>query len=226
MVWLADNADLIAGYAALHAWYGVPPLVVSLAVAVPAGWLVNRAGRARSTLLALIGALYAIPSLPLLIMLPSLLGTRILDPINLEVALSLYAVALMIQYCADAFASLDVALLDSADAMGFDRLRRFRDVELPKAGPVILAGLRVVSVGTIALVTVGSLIGVPSLGVLFVEGYQRAYPLEIIVGVVGTMLIAAVFDAALVAAGRALMPWTRGRGAARRAGRYRTGGAA
>ncbi|RSX57197.1 ABC transporter permease [Bifidobacterium samirii] len=209
MDWLQSSIGAIGAYAAVHAGYAIPPLVIGLAVSLPVGWLVNHAGRVRGPVLALVGALYAIPSLPLLMMLPSILGTRILDPINLETALSLYAVALMIQYCADAFKAVDPTLVEAADAVGYDRVRRFLDVELPQAGPVILAGMRVVSVSTISLVTVGSLIGVDSLGLLFVEGYQRAFTLEIVVGIIGTMLIAGLFDLALVAAGRLLMPWTR-----------------
>ena len=209
MAWLQSSLGMIGGYAAMHAGYALPPLVIGLVVSLPVGWIINHAGRARGPVLAFVGALYAIPSLPLLMMLPAILGTRILDPANLEIALSLYAVALTIQCCADAFKAVDPILIESADAIGYGRMRRFLDVELPQAGPVILAGLRVVSVSTISLVTVGSLIGVDSLGLLFVEGYQRAFAFEIVVGVVGTMLIAGLFDLALVAAGRMLMPWTR-----------------
>ncbi|WP_206603414.1 ABC transporter permease [Bifidobacterium catulorum] len=209
MAWLYDNAPVIGGYAAAHAWYSLVPLVVGVVFSVPVGWLVSRAAHGRGMVLAIVGALYAIPSLPLLMVLPSILGTRILDPINLEVALGMYAVALMVQYCVDAFDSVDSTVLQSADAMGFGGFRRFWDVELPQAAPVILAGMRVVSVSTISLITVGSLIGVESLGMLFVEGYQRSFPFEILVGIVGTMGIAAAFDAALVVIGGMLMPWNR-----------------
>jgi osmoprotectant transport system permease protein len=82
-------------------------------------------------------------------------------------------------------------------------------VELPLAGPVLLAGLRVVSVSTVSLVTVGSVIGVNSLGFFFIDGYQRAFFTEVWVGIIGTVLIALVFDMLLVLLGRLLMPWSR-----------------
>jgi len=57
--------------------------------------------------------------------------------------------------------------------MGMGRLRCFLTVELPLAGPAILTGLRVVTVSTISLTTVGAVLGVRSLGWLFTDGFQR-----------------------------------------------------
>ena len=87
------------------------------------------------------------------------------------------------------------------------RQRAFR-VALPLAGPVLLAGLRVVSVSTVSLVSIGALVGVSSLGSLFTDGLRRDFTTEIVVGVVLTVVLAVVFDAVLVLAGRLLMPWT------------------
>jgi osmoprotectant transport system permease protein len=82
-------------------------------------------------------------------------------------------------------------------------------VQLPLAGPVLLAGLRVVTVSTVSLVTVGAVIGVSSLGSLFTDGFQRNIPAEILSGLVATVALALVLDAALVWLGRLVMPWTR-----------------
>jgi len=209
MTWLLDNLGMIGAAALAHLALSVPPIVLGLAIALPIGWLANRARLARGTVLAICGLLYAIPSLPLFIVLPGLIGTRILDPLNVVVALTIYAVALLVRAVADALAAVDRETLLSADAVGYSRTRRFWTVELPLAGPVILAGLRVVAVSTVSLVTVGAVIGVGSLGNLFLDGYQRSFPLEIAVGIVGTLVIALVLDGLLVLAGRLLMPWQR-----------------
>lgn len=79
-----------------------------------------------------------------------------------------------------------------------------------------------ISVSTVSLVSVGSIVGVSSLGDLFLEGYARYFPEEIIVGIVGTLLIAVVFDLAIVIAGRLLMPWTRDSTRAQRRARAAT----
>jgi osmoprotectant transport system permease protein len=76
---------------------------------------------------------------------------------------------------------------------------------------VLLAGIRVVSVSTISLVTVGALVGIESLGSLFTDAFQRNFLLEAVVGFVLVLVLAAVFDLILSGIGRLLMPWNRGR---------------
>jgi osmoprotectant transport system permease protein len=216
--WLVENAGQIWELTLVHAALSAVPIVVGFVLAIPVGWLANRYHASRGTVLAIVGLLYAIPSLPLFIALPSLLGTRILDPVNIEVALSLYALAIMVRTASDAFASVDVDILLSATAVGFSTWRRFWSVELPLAGPVLLSGIRVVSVSTISLLSVGSVIGVTSLGYFFIDGFQRDFPLEILVGIIGTVVIAVVFDLVLAVIGRLLLPWTS-RAVGRRPGR-------
>jgi osmoprotectant transport system permease protein len=209
--WVASNWAQVAEYGLAHIWLSVPPIVIGFVLSIPLGWLANRYALSRGVLLSIGGILYAIPSLPLFALLPSLIGTRILDPLNVEVALTLYALALMLRTTADGLASVSGDVKLSASAIGFGPLRRFLAVELPLAGPVLLAGLRVVSVSTVSLVTVGSVIGVNSLGYFFLDGYQRSFPTEVWVGIIGTVLIALVFDVLLVLAGRLALPWTRRR---------------
>lgn len=209
MNWVVDNWEQIARYAGQHMVLAIVPIIVGTALSLPIGWIAHRQRWGRGVILGAAGILYAIPSLPLFVVMPALIGTQILDPVNVVVALTLYAVALMVRTTADALASVSDELRLSSKAIGFSGWQRFWGVELPAAGPVLLAGIRVVSVSTVSLVTVGALIGVQSLGYFFVNGYQRAFPTEIAVGVVGTVIIALSFDAGLVLLGRLLMPWTR-----------------
>jgi osmoprotectant transport system permease protein len=101
------------------------------------------------------------------------------------------------------------SVLDAATATGFAATGRAFRVELPLAGPVLVAGLRVVAVSTVSLVSVGALIGVSNLGSLFTEGYRTDNDAEILIGVVGIVVVALVFDALIVLAGRLLLPWAR-----------------
>lgn len=222
MNWILANSGDIVRITLVHAWYSALPIVIGFVIAIPIGWLANRYRLGRGAILAIVGLLYAVPSLPLFIALPSILGTRILDPVNVIVALTIYAVAIMVRTASDAFASVEIDVLLSATAVGFSTWRRFWSVELPLAGPVLLSGIRVVSVSTISLLSVGSVIGVTSLGYFFLDGFQRGFALEILVGIVGTVVIAVVFDLVIALAGRLLMPWSRRRptrGAARAAQR-------
>lgn len=207
MSWLAENFQAVWQLVLWHVALSVPPIVLGFVLSIPFGWLANRYRLSRGVLLSIGGVLYAIPSLPLLAAMPSLIGTRILDPVNLVVALSIYALALMVRASADALAAVPGEVKQSATAVGFSGWKRFWAVELPLAGPILLAGVRVVSVSTVSLVSIGSLVGVPSLGNLFLDGYQRNFPTEIVIGIIGSVAIALLFDLALVIAGRLLLPW-------------------
>ncbi len=207
MTWVLNNLDLIWRLTLEHLALSIPPILIGFVISIPLGFLAYRYKLTRGLLLTVAGLLYTIPSLALFVILPPLLGISYLSSLNLTIALTLYAVAIMSRSVADALASVDPAIRQSATAVGFSSWRRFWTVELPLAGPVILAGLRVAAVSTISLVTVGILIGVESLGYLFTNGYQRAIVAEVLTGVVAVVIIALVVDYLLVIAGRILMPW-------------------
>ncbi len=209
MQWLWDNRDLVLGLTLEHVRLSIPPIVVGFIACIPLGRLANRFRLTRAIQLTIFGILFTIPSLALFVTLPTILGTRILDPINVVVALTIYAIAIMVRGAADAFASVSPDVLQSATAVGYSKSSRFWRVELPLAGPVLLANIRVVSVTTVSLLSVGALVGIGGLGYLFINGYQRDFPTEVMIGIVFTLIIAVVFDQILVGLGRLLMPWDR-----------------
>jgi osmoprotectant transport system permease protein len=205
--WVLANIDTVLGLAVTHITLAAPPIIVGLLLSLPFGWLANRYRPVRGPLLTLGGILYTIPSLPLLIAIPLIIGTTIIDPRNVVVALAVYAFALLVRITSDALAAVPDEVKQSATAMGYSGWARFWRVELPLAGPVLLAGLRVISVSTVSMVTVGALTGIQSLGTMILSGYRRSFYTEIVTGVVGILLIALVFDLILLLAGRVLMPW-------------------
>lgn len=207
--WMAENLGYIGGLALTHANIAWPAILASTLIAVPIGWVAHRYAWGRDVLVGLSSILYAIPSLVLFILMPLVLGTSIISPLNVVVALTLYGIALQVRSAADGFDSVDPTQRDTAVALGYAPLRRVLGVELPLAAPVILGGVRVVSASTISLVSVGALIGVESLGSLFTNGFLRSFPTEILSGIIGTVALALLFDALIVAAGWALMPWRR-----------------
>lgn len=209
MSWLFDNFDLVASLTANHAALSVVPIVLGFSIAVPLGWIANRWVVLRSWIIAVGSILYTIPSLPLFVILPYIIGTQITDERNIIIALTIYALAILIRTVADAFAAVPTDAIEASRAVGYSAWNRFWKVELPLAGPVLLAGLRVVSASTIALVSVGAIIGSANLGYLFTNGKQRDFLEEILIGIGASFLIALVFDIVLVLLGRLLMPWNR-----------------
>jgi osmoprotectant transport system permease protein len=206
--WTLSNLDLILELTLNHVRLSVVPIMIGFVLAVPLGWLANRTRTLRSVIITGGSLLYTIPSLPLFVILPIVLGTRVLSEINLIVALTIYAVAIMVRSAADGIAAVPSEVRSAAEALGYSTWQRFWRVEFPLAGPVLLAGMRVVSVSTIALVSVGVIIGSDNLGYLFQNGYQRRILEEIVVGILLSLLIAAIFDAVLVLIGRILLPWS------------------
>ena len=93
--------------------------------------------------------------------------------------------------------------------MGFRPLARFLKVDLPLSLPVMFAGLRVVSVSNISLVSVAALLGVGNLGMLFTDGLQRDFVTEVVVGIIAILVLALLMDALLVLLERILTPWER-----------------
>lgn len=212
MTWVVNNLSLIWDLTLQHLWLSIPPIVLGLVISIPLGWLAYRFQLTRGLLLTVAGLLYTIPSLALFVIQPPLLGISFLSSLNLTIALTIYAVALLSRSVADALSSVDPAVREAATAVGYSSWRRFWAVEFPLAGPVVLAGLRVAAVSTISLVPVGILIGVQSLGYLFTNGYQRGIVAEILAGVVMVVVLALLVDLLLVTVGRMLMPWVPRRG--------------
>ncbi len=107
MNWTLNNLDLIRDVTLTHVRLAFLPIVLSFVLSIPLGWLANRSPLLRAIVITGGSLLYTIPSLPLFVILPLLLGTRVLDDTNLVVALTIYGVAIMARSAADALASVD-----------------------------------------------------------------------------------------------------------------------
>ena len=210
MSWVLDHLGDIWSLTLSHISLTVPAILIGFVISVPLGYWASKSRVARSVLLTAGNIAYTIPGIALVVLIPVLLGLQIINPLNVIVALTLYAVAIMLRSATDAFSSVSVDVRLSASAQGYSAGQLFWRVELPLAGPVLLAGVRVVSVSTISLATVGSLVGIHSLGDYFTDGFQRSFPTETITGLVVVLVLAAVFDLILTTIGRILLPWNRG----------------
>ena len=208
MTWLSSNWGVIGSLTLAHLWIALPAIALSVLFSVPiARWAAF--SRRGGWVLSALSALYAVPSLPLLIVIPVIVGVALRSPINMVIVLTLYGVAVLVRQVAEGFRAIPRATLQAANACGYSLPRRFVEVELPLATPVIVAGTRVVATSTVSLVTVGAFIGVRSLGTLFTDGFQRGLVAEVVAGLVATVLLALVIDALIQGIGWALTPWTR-----------------
>lgn len=213
MRWLADNWHTVLTLAGRHLYLAGVPLVIGFASAIPLGWVASRWSRTYPAIITATGLLYTIPSLALFVVMPIILGTQILDPVNVIVAMTIYTVALLTRTVADGLNAVPDDIEQSATAMGYKGVRRLFGVELPLAAPVISAGLRVAAVSNVSIVSIASLVAVSQLGDLLLDGYGRVIWGELLTGILSCILLALALDAVIVLGTRAVTPWLRVQGA-------------
>jgi len=205
--YLQANHAQLGRWTVATLWLSTAPLVTGLVAAVPVGWLASRNRVAALILLGGTGALYTVPSLVMFLTLPGLLGTRILDPINVAVALTIYSVALLTRTVTGALSAVPADVTGAATAVGYNRFQLLIAVQLPVALPVIAAGVRAAAVANVSLVSVASIIGTAQLGQLFVIGTNTGSLTPIVLGLLLFVALALVIDLAIVATARILTPW-------------------
>jgi|SRR5476649_324960 len=205
--WIIQQSGTIAGLFWSHLVLSLLPVLIGLALALPLGWIAQRSGIFKSIFLGGAGLLYTIPALALFVLLPGIIGTKILDPMNVVIALTLYTLALLIRTVSDGLDSVPEETLQAADAMGYRAFHRLVAVELPIATPVIAANLRVAVVSNVSVVSVAALIGTPQLGLLFSQGMQQRFLTPIIVGIVLCLILAVLLDGLVIFLAARLTSW-------------------
>ncbi|MEU0603640.1 ABC transporter permease [Streptomyces sp. NPDC006393] len=205
--YFTTHQDQILGWAGTTVWLAVLPVAVGLVLALPCGWLAHRHRAVRAPLTSGLGVLYTIPSLVMFLVIPDILGTRILSPVNVVTALTLYTFALLVRSVLDGLDSVPQSILATATAMGHTTRQRLLSVQLPLALPVIGAGVRVAAVSNVSLVSVASVIGTAQLGQLFLVGNNTGSLPPVLLGLVAFAAIALLFDLVVLAAVRLLTPW-------------------
>ncbi|MCX2932016.1 ABC transporter permease [Mycobacterium sp. CVI_P3] len=209
MNYLLTHLDKAWALTVIHLRLSLIPVVLGLLIAVPLGAYVWRTTALRRLTTVTASIIFTIPSLALFVVLPLIIPTRILDEANVIVALTLYTTALLVRAVPEALDAVPAQVRDAATAVGYTRLARMLKVELPLSIPVLVAGLRVVAVTNISMVSVGSVIGIGGLGTWFTEGYQADKSDQIVAGIIAIFLLAIVIDVLILLAGRLITPWTR-----------------
>jgi osmoprotectant transport system permease protein len=169
-------------------------LGIALLLSLPLGLLVARWRRGGDAILGVLGVLYTIPSLALLVLLiPFLrLGFRLAVTV-----LVVYAQLILVRNIAVALRGVDPAVSEAARGMGMSAWQRLVQVELPLALPVIIAGIRIAALSTIAIATVATLVNAGGLGKLLFDGVNQSNYAKIYVGSFCIALLAIGIDQGL-----------------------------
>ncbi len=205
--YLVDRQSEIVDATVQHIWLTVVSVVVGLVIAFPLALLARRLPRLETMILGVTTGIYTIPSLalfPLMVPFTGLTATTVV------LGLALYALTILVRALLEGFRSVPDDVVESATGLGYSRLKLLFGIELPLALPVVMAGLRVATVSTVALTTVGSLVAYGGLGNLIRDGVSTNFRAELLTASVICVLLAVALDVVLVAVQRVMTPWTRG----------------
>lgn len=190
-----------------HTSLTVEAVLIALALALPLAAAAHLQPRLAAPVLGVTGALYTIPSLALFTVLVPWTG---IGRTPVLIGLVVYALLVLVRNILTGLAGVDPDVQDAARGLGYGRARMLMTVELPQALPSVIAGLRLATVTTVALVTVGVAVGYGGLGTLMFRGFRNnRYHAEILTSTLACLALAFVLDMLVVLVGRMLTPWAR-----------------
>lgn len=203
--YVQDNADTILSALREHVMLTTGAVLIAAAVGLPLAVVAYWFRPLTGPILASSGVLYTIPSLALFALLGPYLG---IGPGTVLVGLVLYALMMIVRNALAGLESVPAEVRDAARGMGYGRFALLLRVEVPLALPGILTGLRLATVSTVALTTVGVLVGHGGLGQLIIGGFNSNFHrAPVATGTLLCVALALVLDLALAGAGRLMTPW-------------------
>lgn len=204
--YLEDFAPEIRHATVEHLQITAAAVVLGLLIAFPVALLARRVVRLESLVVGAATMIYTIPSLALLPLMVPFTG---LSKTTVVIALALYALTILVRAMLEGLRAVPAEVVESARGMGYGSARLLFGVELPLATPVIMAGLRVATVSTVALTTLGSLVAYGGLGNLIKDGVTSNFRAELFTASVLCVLLAVALDVVIVIAQRLLTPWVQ-----------------
>jgi osmoprotectant transport system permease protein len=205
--YVVDNWSTISGYLGEHVRLTLTAVVLGTVLALPLALLARRSRFVAGPVLALSTVVYSIPSLA---MFAFIFPFTQLSSNTVLIGLVAYSLVILVRNFLTGLQGVPDDVREAARGMGYGPARMLVQVDLPLALPAFMAGLRIATVSTVALTTVGVLVGHGGLGQLIVGGFgANFYRAEIVTGTVGCVLLALLADLLLAGAERLLTPWSR-----------------
>jgi osmoprotectant transport system permease protein len=205
--YVTDNWSTISGYLGEHIRLTVTAVVLGAVLALPLALLARRSRFVAGPILGLSTVIYSIPSLA---MFAFIFPFTQLSSNTVLIGLVAYSLVILVRNFLTGLQGVPDDVREAARGMGYGAARMLVQVDLPLALPAFMAGLRIATVSTVALTTVGVLVGHGGLGQLIVGGFDaNFYRAEIVTGTVGCVLLALLADLLLAGAERLLTPWSR-----------------
>jgi osmoprotectant transport system permease protein len=209
--WISRHSDDIRRLTVEHLELVVIAVAISVVIWIPIGILLRNRRFEFLGATTIAGLVYTIPSLALFAFLVPTTG---IGRNTVLIGLVLYSPLILMRNTVVGLQSVPGPVREAARGMGFTPTQSLLRVELPLAIPSIFAGIRIVTVTTVGIATIGVLVGAEGLGTLiYTDGLNRDFLTPIVVGGVMATLLAIVLDLLLVGVERLLTPWARARAA-------------
>jgi osmoprotectant transport system permease protein len=206
--YVIDNHATILSALQVHVTLTVETVLLATALALPLAVLAYWIRPLSGPILAVSATLYTIPSLALFALLTPWTG---IGRTTVLIGLVMYALLMIVRNALAGLVGVPDDVREAARGMGYGRLRQLLRIDLPLALPGILTGVRLATVSTVALVTIGVLNGNGGLGELIIAGFRNGfYRAEIATNTLLCVALALVLDLILASAGRLATPWARG----------------
>lgn len=204
--YLRDRQDQLIEKTQEHLFITLSAVALGLLLAIPLALLARRFARVEPVVLGVSTGIYTIPSLALFPLIVPFTG---LTRTTVVIGLALYSLTILVRNTLEGLRSVPADVVESAVGLGYSRARLFLRIELPLALPVIMAGLRIATVSTVALTTVGTIAAYGGLGDLLANGVQEDFRAQVLAASVICVLMAVVLDLLLLGVQRLLTPWAR-----------------
>lgn len=188
---MQDRQDFFLELLGEHLRISFTAICIAMVVGLIIGILVSEFSFISKPTIAVVNLLYTIPSISLLGFLIPFSG---IGDTTAIIALTIYALLPMVRNTYTGMTTVSPQLLDAATAMGSTRIQVLLRVRLPLALPVIVAGIRSMTVMTIALSGISSFIGAGGLGVAVYRGITTNNKAMILAGSLLIALLAVVAD--------------------------------
>jgi len=206
--YLSDYSSEITTALTEHVWITVVSVLLGAVIAFPLALLARRSAGAAGFVLGSSTVIYTIPSLAMFSLLLPYTG---ISPWTVVIGLALYTLTILVRNILAGLSAVPDDVLEAGRGLGYGPAKLLLRIELPLALPVIMAGLRVATVSTVALVTVGVIVGYGGLGKLLLLAIDSQFKAQIFTASVLCVLLAIAFDALLLGTQRLLTPWQRAR---------------
>jgi osmoprotectant transport system permease protein len=204
--YLTTRADLLVSSTVQHVTLTVVSVLLGLALALPLGVLAFRVPRLRSLVLGGSTVLYTIPSLAMFSLLLPFTG---LGATTVVVGLVLYSLTILVRNVVAGLQAVPADVVEAAVGTGYSPTSLLLRVQAPLALPTVLAGVRVATVSTVSLATVGAVLGNGGLGNLIFSGLRTQFQSEVLTATVLVVVLAVLCDLLLLGVQRAATPWLR-----------------